>query len=99
MVGVDDVDFASPDETFPEGGLLLDVIVGIPGKNGVRANAPVEKSANDPGGVLIETSPNIIVVATGEELDVDVDHILDVLMWMFYRTIDRQGIDTSVFNY
>ena len=65
MLGVDDVDFSFLDENFSEGGLVLDVLVGIPGDNEVRDNAPVDDVGNYPDGLLVKLSPDIIVLTTG----------------------------------
>ena len=65
MLLFDDVDYVSLDETFSEGGILFDVIVGIPGKNGGRANAPADEADNYHDGVLISMSSKLTILATG----------------------------------
>ena len=48
---------------------------------------------NDPDGVLITETPDIIVVSTGEELYAN--HIIYGLVGTFYISVDQRGITTS----
>ena len=48
---------------------------------------------NDPDGVLIIETPEIILVSTGEELYSN--HIIYGLVGTFYISVDQRGITTS----
>ena len=51
---------------------------------------------NEPDGVLATETTQVVSVTTGGELDVD--HIMNVLMGMFHFPIDLQGIAASCFE-
>ena len=96
MVGVDNVDFVSPDYRFTEGYFILDVIVEIKGNIREHANDTVDTAGKYIYGVLLSMVPDLVVVSTGEYFYVD--HIIDGLIWTFHITIVRRDISTGIFN-
>ena len=96
MVGVDNVDFVSPDYRFTEGYFVLDVIVEIPGNRKEHVNYPVDESCNYKQSALLAMALELVVVSTGEYFYVD--HIIDGLIWTFHITIVRRGIPTGIFD-
>ena len=53
----------------------------LPSYNGICIKAPVDEMVNDPDGVLITDTLEIIAVSTGEDLDTN--HVLYGLMGTF----------------
>ena len=96
MVGVENVDFVSPDYRFTEGYFVLDVIVEIKGNRREHANDPVYTAGKYIYGVLLEMAPYLVVMSTGEYFYVD--HIIDGLIWTFHIAIVRRGISTGIFD-
>ena len=66
MLGVDDVKFLSPNYKVYECNDVRDVLVVVSSNNRIYDKALVDKEVNDPGGVLITETPEIITVSMGE---------------------------------
>ena len=63
MLGVDDVKFAPPDDRVCEWNGVGYFLVFVPSNNGSCNKAPVDEVVNDPDGVLITETPEIILVS------------------------------------
>ena len=58
----------TPDDKLCKGDGVNNVIMFVPINNGICTKAHVDEAVNDPHGVLIKYTPEIIAVSTGEEL-------------------------------
>ena len=67
----------------------------IPCNDGIRVNAYIDEAWNYADFLLVEMTPYMSIVYTGEELYTY--HVLYVMMWTFHIIIDIGGISTSVF--
>ena len=56
----------------------------------------VDEAYNELDVVLVSITQELIIVIMAEELDID--HVLDILMCVFHLTIDRWIISTSLFD-
>ena len=56
----------------------------------------VDEAYNELDVVLVSITQELIIVIMAEELDID--HVLDILMCVFHLTIDRWIIATSLFD-
>ena len=65
LLGFDGVSFVPPYEKVCKGGCVIDVIVFAPINNMGCTKAPVDETINEPDGVLITETPEVIVVSTG----------------------------------
>ena len=66
MLGVDDVNFASPDDKVCESNFVVDVIVIVPVKNGSYTKATVDETGYYKYSILITEAPELITVSTEE---------------------------------
>ena len=63
MFEVDNVNISSSDDNFTEGSGVGDFFVDLPVQYGGCAKKSIEEAGNDPDGVLLPETPEIIVQA------------------------------------
>ena len=93
LLGVDDVKFLSPNYKVYECNDVRDVLVVVSSNNRIYNKALVDEEVNDPGGVLITETPEIITVSMGEQLYVN--HVFkgiggDVLPFCLFKMHNHQ---------
>ena len=62
MLGVDDVNFASPDDKVCEWNRVGNVIVLVKVSNGRFTKASIDEAGNNTDGILISEAPELITV-------------------------------------
>ena len=86
LLGVDGIDFSSPDYKFSKSNGVRDVFVLVPSNNQGCTKAHVDKAGSDTYGVLSEEVPESIIFPMGEDLDVE--HFLYDMVGMLHFSID-----------
>ena len=86
MLGVDDVNFVTPDDKFWKEDGVIYLLLHAPRKNGICAKVPVYEAVNNPKGLLASETLQVTSVPTAEKFYAD--HVLIGQMGMFHFTVD-----------
>ena len=68
LLGVDDVNFASPYDKVREWNFLGDIFVLIPDNNGICTQVPIDKAGDEPDGIVMSEALEFITLSSGEKL-------------------------------